>query len=139
MFLSSTHMMKRRRWAYFILILITIPLGVGTRTNNIDWPALIRVYGGDVLSATCIFWGVRFVAIKMSLPKVTAMAYFICICIETLQLYQAPWIQAVRHTYPFGILLGYGFLWSDWICYAVGVLIALLMAYPLESWLDAKK
>ncbi|GEO10868.1 hypothetical protein SAE01_33640 [Segetibacter aerophilus] len=109
-----------------------IPLGIGTRSTGVILPDLIRNYGGDTFFATCIFFGVRFLATQKQLSKVGAIAYLICLCIETLQLYQAPWIQKVRHTYPFGLLLGYGFVWSDWICYAVGVVVALTITYPLE-------
>jgi hypothetical protein len=41
-------------------------------------------------------------------------------------------MQKLRHTPPFGLLLGYGFLWSDWICYAVGVLLGLFIALAFE-------
>ena len=37
------------------------------------------------------------------------------------QLYHAPWIDSIRHTTLGGLILGYGFLWSDLACYAVGV------------------
>ena len=57
------------------------------------------------------------------------LSYLLCITIEISELYQAPWIVNLRHTPPFGILLGYGFLWSDWLCYAVGVLAGLLIAF----------
>jgi hypothetical protein len=122
----------RKRWIYFILILINIPLGLGSRRFAPDLPSLLATYGGDVLSASCIFFGIRFLFIKKGLPKIALISYLVCICIETLQLYQAEWIQKIRHTPPFGILLGYGFLWSDWICYAVGVLIGFLGALLIE-------
>jgi hypothetical protein len=125
--------MTRKRWIYFILIILTIPAGLATRFTHYRLPYLISTYGGDVLSATCIFWGVRFVATKTSLLKVAVYSYLICIAIETSQLCQAAWLNNIRHTFPFGILLGYGFLWSDWVCYAVGVLIALVIAYTIET------
>lgn len=130
--------MKTKRVIYFILILLTIPAGLLSRNKNLDLPYLYSTYGGDVLSATCIFFGVRFVAAKAPLYKILLCSYVICIAIETLQLYHAPWIEKIRHTPPFGILLGYGFLWSDWICYAAGVVIALLISYWLEKILYKK-
>ena len=129
-------MNKSRRWLYFVLILLTIPAGIGTRNPYIALPALVRTYGGDVLAATCIYFGVRFWATAKPLWKVALIAYLICIAIETLQLYQAPWIVKVRHTYPFGILLGYGFLWSDWLCYAVGVVLGVLVSVVTERLLS---
>jgi hypothetical protein len=124
-----------RRVLYFLLVVVTIPAGLLSRNRSLDLPYLYSTYGGDVLSATCFFFGVRFLATKTALYKIALYSYLICIAIETLQLYHAPWIEKIRHTPPFGILLGYGFLWSDWICYAVGVLIAWIIAYFLEKTL----
>ncbi len=52
---------------------------------------------------------------------------------ETLQLYQAPWIQAIRHTKIGGLLLGFGFLWSDIICYFIGTLLSLCAIVLIEK------
>jgi hypothetical protein len=41
--------------------------------------------------------------------------------IEVSQLYHASWIDSVRHTTIGGLIQGFGFLWSDLACYAVGV------------------
>jgi hypothetical protein len=79
------------------------------------------------------FLGRTFLGNKTSLLKVTLYGYLICIAIETSQLYHADWFNKIRHTFPFGILLGYGFLWNDWVCYAVGVLIALVIAFFLKT------
>lgn len=122
-----------KRWIYFILILAFIPAGLATRQFRSDLPFLVATYGGDVLSAACIFLFVRFLFAKISLYKITGLSYLICISIETFQLYKAEWIQSIRHTPPFGILLGYGFLWSDLLCYAIGVLVAFFIAWIIET------
>jgi hypothetical protein len=36
--------------------------------------------------------------------------------IELSQLYHAPGIEALRHTRLGGLVLGFGFLWSDLVC-----------------------
>jgi hypothetical protein len=113
----------RKRWLYFLLILVNIPAGLATRWYRQYIPTLIAKYGGDVLAASCIFFGIRFLLIKKALWKVALWAYLVCIIIETAQLYQASWAVEFRNIPAVGILLGHGFLWSDWICYAVGVLI----------------
>ena len=43
--------------------------------------------------------------------------------VEISQLYHAPWIDSIRRTTLSGLLLGFGFIWSDLACYAVGVAI----------------
>jgi hypothetical protein len=42
-------------------------------------------------------------------------------------LYHAPWIDSIRGTTLGGLILGYGYLWSDLACYAVGVGLGALM------------
>src|SRR3954464_6144190 len=43
------------------------------------------------------------------------------VLIEVSQLYHAPWLDSIRHTTLGGLILGYGFLWGDLACYAVGI------------------
>ena len=117
-----THI-RKKRWLYLILILVNIPAGLATRWYGQHLPVLVAKYGGDVLAASCIFFGLRFLLIKRILWQVAVWAYLICILIETAQLYQAPWAMQFRNIPAVGIILGHGFLWSDWICYTVGVLL----------------
>jgi hypothetical protein len=123
---------------YFFLVLLTIPLGLATRFWNQSMPQVVQLYGGDVLSATCIFFGVRFLAVRRSLFWVTVVSFIVCILVECLQLYKAPWILELRRTRVGGILMGHGFLWSDLVCYAVGVLIGLLIAYFAERLITGR-
>jgi hypothetical protein len=43
--------------------------------------------------------------------------------IELSQLYHARWIDQIRHTRAGGLVLGYGFLWTDLLCYVIGIAI----------------
>ncbi|MEX6690595.1 DUF2809 domain-containing protein [Danxiaibacter flavus] len=122
----------QKKWLYFVLVLINIPVGLLSRFAP-HLPFIVKEYGGDVFSASCIFFGVRFLAVNKKLSWVAVVSYLVCMAIETSQLCQAPWLNKIRHTFPFGILLGYGFLWSDCLCYAVGVLIALCIAISCEK------
>ncbi len=135
--LTNNSNITNLRWLYALLIVITIPLGIGSRAMQAYLPHILKTNAGDILAATCIFWGVRFAAIRKKLLTITVISYIICIAIETLQLYKAPWFEKIRHTPPMGILLGYGFLWSDWICYAIGVLLAAIIAWWTErTWFN---
>jgi len=42
-------------------------------------------------------------------------------------LYHAPWIDAARATRLGALDLGYGFLWSDLVCYLVGAVGAAIL------------
>ncbi|MGN7823808.1 DUF2809 domain-containing protein [Chitinophaga varians] len=124
-------MKAKKRWLYFVLIMLNIPLGLATRWAPQYFPTLVRIYGGDVFSATCIFFGIRFLYPLKSVAKVSVISFLVCIAIEVQQLYQAEWAVKLRNT-PLGILLGHGFLWSDCVCYAVGTAIAAGVALLLE-------
>jgi hypothetical protein len=126
--------MKTKRFFYFVLIIIIIPIGLSTRSRLNIYPSLVKEYGGDVLYATLVFFLVRLLAPKAPFLKVASITYLFCILVEMLQLYQEPWLEKIRHTFPFGLILGYGFLWSDWICYAAGVLLALAISFPIENF-----
>ncbi len=49
------------------------------------------------------------------------------VAIELSQLYHASWIDSIRQTTLGGLILGFGFLWSDLACYAVGVVLGVLV------------
>ena len=122
----------KKRWIYFAFILLTILAGLSTRIYGYKMPYLIAEYGGDTLFAVCIFWTVRFLFLQLAIWKTALWSWFMCIMIEVSQLYQAPWIQRIRSTAPFILLLGSDFVWSDWICYTIGIVMALLLCSLIE-------
>ncbi len=116
------------RLRYGVAILITIVLGLASRVQSLPMPAIIRDNGGDVLSATCIFFGVCFWAERWPIVKSATVAFIICVLIELQQLYQADWAVRFRANRVVGTFLGHGFLWIDLFRYFVGVLIGFAIA-----------
>ena len=55
------------------------------------------------------------------------LALAFSVAVELSQLYHAPWIDSIRHTTIGGLILGFGFLWSDLACYALGVVLGVLV------------
>ena len=55
-----------------------------------------------------------------------AISLALAFLVEASQLYHAPWIDAIRQTTLGGLVLGFGFLWTDLICYSVGVAIGVI-------------
>lgn len=108
-----------------MLLCATILLGLATRAMPMAFPELIARYGGDVLWAAMVVWMLALVRTAAAPRSLGLVALTIAMIIEVSQLYQAPWINAVRAT-PFGALaLGQGFLWSDILCYVLGVTVAV--------------
>ncbi len=113
----------RLRLFYLLLIPFTIWLGLSTRQPSWKNIPMMNPYAGDVLYANLIVFGLRLLALRPSLWKISAASFIFCVLIELQQLYRADWIIHLRHTPPFGLILGYDFCWEDIICYALGALI----------------
>ncbi len=107
------------RWRYFLTAAAVVPLGLATRAD-LPWPALVADHGGDALYALMIYLGARGLLAARRPEAALALALGWCFGVELLQLYQAPWIQAVRATLPGRLVLGSGFLWIDLVRYLAG-------------------
>jgi len=46
----------RSRSLYFLFVVVTIALGLTTRSHFISMPNFISTYGGDILWAMMVFW-----------------------------------------------------------------------------------
>lgn len=114
--------MNRNRFAYAVLILLTIALGLASRRYQAALPAWVGAYAGDALWALLVFWGVGFGWPRWGRRPVAAVALGFAFLIEASQLYQTPWLNALRVTTPGRLVLGQGFLWSDLLCYTLGML-----------------
>ena len=58
------------------------------------------------------------------------------VSVELSQLYHSPWIDQIRDTTVGGLILGYGFLWSDIVCYGVGIVVGCVgerLVYRADS------
>jgi hypothetical protein len=71
------------------------------------------------------FFGISTFLFRRKAIVRAAIALAVAFAVEVSQLYHAPWIDAIRHTTLGGLALGFGFLWSDLICYTIGVALGL--------------
>lgn len=115
--------MKKSRLSSFILIIVTIGLGLLSRTSFV--PELIYPYLGDVLYSVMMFFLIRFFYNNLSSKQIALISTLICFGIEFLQLYQADWINEIRSTTLGSLTLGHGFLWSDLLAYSIGGFLGL--------------
>lgn len=112
---------SRNRAVYAALVGVTIAVGLASRRFGHALPPFVAAYLPDALYALMVFWLAGLLWARGSTARVAVAALLFCYAIETSQLYQADWINAVRHTALGGLVLGFGFLWSDIFCYSVGV------------------
>jgi hypothetical protein len=107
------------------LAVLVLLLGLASRSKSMPWPPFFAAYAGDTLWALLVFLLLRFVAPARPVLHVAGAALAFSFAVEFSQLYQAPWLNAVRRTLPGRLVLGAGFLWSDLVCYTAGVLAGL--------------
>jgi hypothetical protein len=112
-----------RRLAFAACALVAIALGLASRRFGAQLPTFIADFAGDTLWATT-----AFLALSALIPDAprrirAALALAGSIAVEVSQLYHAPWIDSIRATTVGALLLGSGFLWTDLVCYAAGVMI----------------
>lgn len=112
---------RRNPLVQIILIALACLLGIGSRRYAHALPWFIAAYAGDTLWALAAFLGFGLVLPRQLIGKVAVLAMAFSVLIEVSQLYHAPWIDSIRHTTIGGLILGFGFMWSDLVCYAVGV------------------
>lgn len=108
--------MFKHRVIYFTLIIFTIITGLLSRHFK-----SIPLFIGDILWATMVYFIMRFLFISRPIKFNVIAALLFCFAIEFSQLYKAPWINDLRHTLFGKLVLGEGFLWSDLLCYVIGV------------------
>lgn len=124
---------KRNRLLYAILTIIVVILGLASRKIAFSLPTLVNAYLGDALWALMIFIGFGFLFHKMETKKVALLSLLFCYGIEISQLYHAEWIDSIRATTLGGLVLGYGFLWSDLLAYTMGIGIGVLCEFIFQK------
>jgi len=124
--------MSLRRLIYFILFIFLIWLALATRHHHEWFSPLIVEYGGDTIWAGAFLFFLRMFFLKIDLWKLALIAYALGVIDEFTQLYRAPWANQVRATRLGRLLFGAGFLWSDILCYAIGILVAFIVIWLLE-------
>jgi len=124
---------KRNRTIYFILTVTVILSGLASRKYKEFLPSFLAEYSGDTLWALMIFLISGFVFSYNSTLINAAIALLFCFAVEFSQLYQAEWINMIRQTKTGGLILGFGFLWSDLLCYAAGISAGVIIEILLPN------
>jgi len=89
-------------------------------------PAFLAEYAGDTLWALMLFLLVSTLLAGQPVRARAVISLALAFLVEISQLYHAPWIDSIRQTTLGGLVLGFGFLWTDLVCYSVGVMIGVI-------------
>ena len=118
---------KRNVITYSFLVITVVILGLCSRRFTIYFPDWINLYLGDALWALMIFFLCGLLFRSRETRWVAVVALLFSFTIEISQLYHSPWVDSLRETKLGGLVLGYGFLWSDLISYTVGIGIGVII------------
>lgn len=115
---------RRHRATQVALLAVVIMLGLASRRYPDALPPVIAPYAGDTLWATAAYLTLSVAWPGARIRWLAAGAALVSLAVELSQLARPDWLQAVRRWPGAGLLLGYGFLPSDLVCYAAGVALA---------------
>ncbi len=86
-------------------------------------------YSGDALWALLVYLMFRWLFPAHSVIRSAVYASVFALAVETSQLVHAPWIDALRSIRLVHLVLGSGFVWSDLLCYAIGIAIGACLEW----------
>ena len=89
-------------------------------------PNFFTDYYPDTAWTMAVYCGFGFLfnrGVRLNFPAALIFSYLI----EISQLFSTPFLNAVRSNVIGGLILGYGFLWSDIVCYTVGAVICFII------------
>ena len=115
----------RSRFWLAILILLVIAIGLVSRRGYVPFPAVLGNYPGDALWAWVVLLCVAWVRPAITRTWLASSSLLIAFAIEFLQLYQTPWMQALRANKLAYLVLGNGFDPLDLVAYAAGIALGL--------------
>lgn len=118
---------RRIRAWYVLAVVVTIALGLASRHFRGALPEMLGKYPGDALWALMVFFGWGAVLPRASTARIALLTLGVCLAIEMLKLYQAPWIVGIRHSTPGHLVFGQVFAWANLIAYAVGTAVGTLI------------
>lgn len=120
--------MHKSRLTYFSLIVITVIVGLLSRHVN-----GVPLFIGDILWGLMVYFIVRSIFFNKTVKWAAAVSLLFSYGIEFSQLCRAAWLNNIRHTVIGGLVLGASFLWSDMLCYTVGIGIGVLADLSIKN------
>ena len=116
---------QRSRLILTLLALLVIALGLASRRSFSPFPAMLGNYPGDALWAWVVLLCVAWLRPAIARGRLVAWSLVIAFAIEFLQLYQAPWIQALRANKLAYLVLGNGFDPLVLAAYVLGIALGV--------------
>jgi len=114
---------------YIILIIVATILGILSRKYGSLLPDLVGRYAGDTLWAVALYFVIAIFSLKRTFSFRFVLTLILAALTEFSQLYHAPWIDGIRQTTVGALVLGNTFIWTDFLCYLAGAVLAVVIDY----------
>ena len=111
------------RIIFFLSAVAVVFVGLASRRYQAVLPEFVGEYAGDTLWALMLSLLVSALLAGRTVTYRATISLVLAFLVEISQLYHAPWIDSIRNTTLGGLVLGFGFLWTDLVCYTVGIII----------------
>ena len=126
--------MMIRRMTYLAAALAVMLAGLGSRILRPHLPVFVAEYAGDTLWALMLFLLVSTLLAGRPIRTRAEISLAVAFLVEISQLYHSPWIDSIRQTTLGGLVLGFGFLWTDLVCYSVGIVTGSLTEWGIRRF-----
>ena len=126
---------RRNRWVYAIAIIVVVALGLGSRLYREVLPRFVAAYAGDMLWAVLVFLLASWLWRSARTARLAIGAGVFALLVEVSQLDQTSWLAKFRSISITAPFLGTDFIWTDLVCYAVGIGVGVV----LDRWLIARQ
>jgi len=113
----------RKRILYLLSAIPVLIAGLASRKLREQLPQFLAEYAGDTVWALMLYLLVSMLLAGRPIVVRAAISVALAFLVEISQLYHTPWIDSIRQTTLGGLVLGFGFLWTDLIWYSVGIAI----------------
>ena len=120
---------------------LTVPLGLASKAYTGWGQAWVEGYLGDVLFEMAWIFFIGCLRPRVSSLKLSLWVFGLTSAVETLQLWQPAWLQAIRATLFGKLFLGSTFVWADFLYYAIGCWLgwAILSAIQTRAGLNVAR
>ena len=126
------------RIIFFLSAVAVVFAGLASRQYQAVLPEFVGEYAGDTLWALMLSLLVSALLAGRTVTYRATISLVLAFLVEISQLYHAPWIESIRNTTLGGLVLGFGFLWTDLVCYTVGIIIGTVAECGLRRAVNQK-
>ena len=120
------------RIIFFLSAVAVVFVGLASRRYQAVLPKFVGEYAGDTLWALMLSLLVSALLAGRTVTYRATISVVLAFLVEISQLYHAPWIDSIRNTTLGGLVLGFAFLWTDLVCYTVGIIIGAVAEFGLR-------